>query len=84
MVGDVVPVWVDRLGRVTGRAPVSRGLVDVRTVLFGTATVAGIGLVLLGFGGLLRIGTNRRRLRHWGAEWACFGPRWTTRRWPRN
>lgn len=82
--GDVVPVWVDRAGRVTGHAPVSGALVDIRVALAGTATVAGIGLVLFALGGLLRIGTNRRRMRHWAAEWACFGPRWTTRRWPRS
>ncbi len=82
--GDVVPVWVDRAGRVTGREPVSSALIDVRVVLVETATVAGIVTVLLALGGLVRIGTNRRRLRHWGAEWACIGPRWTTRRWPRS
>jgi hypothetical protein len=82
--GTVVPIWVDRSGRVTGREPVTAGLVDVRVALVETATVGSVGIVLFALGALLRLGTNRRRMTHWAAEWACFGPRWTTRRWGRN
>jgi hypothetical protein len=69
---------------VTGRQPLTAGIVQARSVLFGIASVAGLAAGLLLLGWLIGLVLNRRRMAYWGIEWACFGPRWTTRRWPRN
>ena len=82
--GTKVSIWVDRAGRVTGRHPMTVGMVKVRTALVEFLTVAGVAIVLLALGGLVRLLLNRRRMAYWGIEWACFGPRWSTRRWPRS
>jgi hypothetical protein len=82
--GTKISVWVDGAGRVTGRRPMTVGVVKVRTFLVEFLTVAGVALALLLLGGLVRLLLNRRRMAYWGIEWACFGPRWSTRRWPRS
>lgn len=82
--GDSVPIWVNPAGRMTGRAPLSTGLVTVRTALAEFGTAIGLALVALALAGLLRVLMDRRRMAYWAMEWACFGPRWTTRRWPRS
>jgi hypothetical protein len=82
--GTRVAVWVNRAGRVTGRAPMTPGTVQFRTLLTEYMTVAGLALLVLGLMGLLRLLLNRRRMMTWALEWACFGPRWSTRRWPRS
>lgn len=82
--GAKVSIWVDWAGRVTGRRPLTVDMVKVRTVLAGFLSVAGLGLALLIVTGLLRLLLNRRRMAYWGIEWACFGPRWSTRRWPKS
>src|ERR1022692_1850231 len=70
--------------RCPGRHPMTVGMVKVRTALVEFLTVAGVAIVLLALGGLVRLLLNRRRMAYWGIEWACFGPRWSTRRWPRS
>jgi hypothetical protein len=82
--GAKVSIWVTAAGAVTGRRPMTAGMVRVRTLLVQYLTVAGLGLTLLLFGFLLRVLLNRRRMSYWAMEWACFGPRWTTRRWPKT
>jgi len=82
--GTKVSIWVDTAGRVTGRHPMTVGMVKVRAVLVEFLTVTGVALALLALGGLVRLLLNRRRMAYWGIEWACFGPRWSTRRWPRS
>jgi hypothetical protein len=69
---------------VIGRHPMTVGMVKVRTVLVEFLTIVGVALALLALGGLVRLLLNRRRMAYWGIEWACFGPRWSTRRWPRS
>jgi hypothetical protein len=83
-VGTKVSIWVDGAGRATGRRPMTVGMVKIRTVLAEFLTVTGVALALLALGGLVRMLLNRRRMAYWGIEWACFGPRWSTRRWPRS
>jgi hypothetical protein len=82
--GSKVRIWVNWTGRVTGRQPLTAGVVQARSVLFGIASVAGLAAGLLLLAWLIGLVLNRRRMAYWGIEWACFGPRWTTRRWPRN
>ncbi len=82
--GAKVRIWVDWAGRVTGRHPLTVGMVQARSVLFGVGSVAGLAAALFVLALLIRLMLNRRRMAYWGIEWACFGPRWTTRRWPRN
>jgi multisubunit Na+/H+ antiporter MnhG subunit len=82
--GTRVAVWVNGRGQVTGRPPMTAGTVRFRTILSEYVTAAGLALVVLGLIGLLRLLLNRRRMTTWGLEWACFGPRWSTRRWPRS
>jgi hypothetical protein len=62
----------------------SVGMVQARSVLVGVGSVAGLAGALLVLGWLIKVMLNRRRMAYWGIEWACFGPRWTTRRWPRS
>ncbi len=82
--GGRVRVWVDWAGQVMNRHPMTIGMVKVRSVLLEIGAVVALALALLLLAGLTRIWLNRRRMLHWGIEWACFGPRWSTRRWPRN
>ena len=82
--GSKVRVWVDWAGQVMNRHPMTIGMVRTRAVLVEIGSVVGLALVLLIFAGLVRIMLNRRRMVNWGIEWACFGPRWSTRRWPRS
>jgi hypothetical protein len=82
--GGRVVIWVDRNGRMTGRRPMTVSMVQARTVLAEVGSVAGLGVALLIVAALIRLLLNRRRLANWGIEWACFGPRWSARRWPRS
>jgi hypothetical protein len=84
LVGSKVRIWVDRAGQNMNRHPMTLGSVRVRSVLLEIGSVVGLGLVLLVLAFATRLMLNRRRMMHWGIEWACFGPRWSTRRWPRN
>jgi len=59
-------------------------MVEVRSVLLAVGSVVGLAVALLLLVGLVRALLNRRRIAYWGIEWACFGPRWSTRRWPRS
>jgi hypothetical protein len=80
--GDKVSIWVDPSGRQMAGRPMTLSIVQVRTVMAEVGSAVGLGLALLVLAGLIRLLLNRRRLAHWGIEWACFGPRWSTRRWP--
>jgi hypothetical protein len=82
--GSKVRVWVDWAGRVTNRHPMTIGMVRTRSVLLGLGSVVGLALALLLLAGLTKLLLNRRRMLYWGIEWACFRPRWSTRRWPRS
>lgn len=82
--GTKIRIWVDWAGRATGRRPMTITMVEVRSVLLAVGSVLGLAVALLLMVGLVRVMLNRRRMACWGLEWACFGPRWTTRRWPRN
>jgi hypothetical protein len=78
--GQLVRVWVDHAGKMTGQQPVTVGVVVGRVVMAALGTVAGVGLTLMMLAGSVRWLLNRRRLARWGIEWALVGPRWTSRR----
>lgn len=78
--GTVVPVWVDQHGHLTGRRPLTAGAVGFRVLAVEVLASAGLAATALMLGWLLRWLTNRRRMACWGTEWACIGPRWSTRR----
>lgn len=82
--GSVIGIWVNWSGHPTGRHPMTAALVRVRSVLLQSLAVVCLGALAMASAGLARWLLNRRRLAAWGMEWACFGPRWTARRWPRN
>ena len=82
--GAKVRVWVDWAGQVMNRHPMTIGMVRSRAMLIEIGSMAGLALVLLLLAGVTRLLLNRRRMLYWGIEWACFGPRWSTRRWPRS
>ncbi|MDR2983366.1 MAG: hypothetical protein LBV34_00860 [Nocardiopsaceae bacterium] len=82
--GAKVRVWVDWSGRVMNRHPMTVGMVRTRALLLEIGSVVGLALALLLLAGVIRLMLNRRRMLNWGIEWACFGPRWSTRRWPRS
>ena len=77
--GQLVQVWVDGSGRVTG--PPLLGAELTRRVA-GAEVLAplalGVVLLLVAFG--VRCLLNRRRLREWEADWAFIGPRWSRHR----
>lgn len=77
--GQLVKVWVDGSGRVTG--PPLRGAELTRRVA-GAEVLAplALGVVLLMVGFVVRWLLNRRRLRDWEAGWASIGPRWSRHR----
>jgi len=62
----------------------TQAMVGLRSALIEVGTVAALAILLSAFGALAAYMLNRRRMTSWGLDWACFGPRWTTRRWPRN
>lgn len=82
--GGRVSIWVTQKGALTGRHPMTAAMVRLRTLLIEVGTVAALAIVLFMIGGFAAFMLNRRRMITWGIDWACFGPRWTTRRWPRS
>ncbi len=74
----------DRSGALTGRHPMTPAMVRLRSALIEMGAVAALALVLCAVAGVAAAMLNRRRMLAWGIDWACFGPRWTTRRWPRS
>jgi hypothetical protein len=78
--GTVVPVWINRAGQLTGTRPLTYGGVTSRVVAIEVLAGVALAVAALLAAGLIRWLTNRRRMANWGFEWACIGPRWSTRR----
>jgi hypothetical protein len=76
---SVVPIWVDRQGRLTGGQPVTAELVSARVAAIEVLAVAGMAAAALLVAAIVRWLTNRRRMTYWTIEWDCFGPRWSAR-----
>jgi hypothetical protein len=77
--GAVVPIWVDRAGRLTGGQPLTSGLLSARVVAIDILAVAALAIIALLLAALLRWLTNRRRMTCWAIEWDCIGPHWSAR-----
>ena len=77
--GQLVQVWVDGSGRVTGPpllgAELSRRVVGAEVL---APLALGVALLIVAF--VVRWLLNRRRLRDWEAGWASIGPRWSRHR----
>jgi len=78
-VGQLVQVWVDGSGRVTG-PPLLGAELTRRVVGAEVLAPLALGVVLLFVGFAVRWLLNRRRLRDWEVGWASIGPRWTRHR----
>ncbi|HET9896088.1 MAG TPA: hypothetical protein VFQ44_14265 [Streptosporangiaceae bacterium] len=77
--GANVPIWVNRSGQLTGKRPMTTGVVGVRVAAVESLAVTSLAVVTLLLAWLVRWIMDRRRLTYWGIEWACFGPRWSAR-----
>jgi hypothetical protein len=77
--GQLVRIWVDSSGRVTG-PPLPGAELTRRVVSAEVLGPLALGVVLLIVALAVRWLLNRRRLREWEAGWASIGPRWTRHR----
>lgn len=78
--GSVVKIWVNRDGQMTGKRPLSSSAVGVRVAAVESLAATLLAVLALLLAWLVRWCSDRRRMTYWGIEWACFGPRWSTRR----
>ena len=76
--GSSVPVWVNRVGWLTGPPPSHRA-VRASEAAAPVFVVLVLGIVLLCLAGAGRWALDRRRLANWEAAWAAVGPEWTRR-----
>jgi hypothetical protein len=77
--GSTVMVWVNQAGQLTD-TPLNASQVASRAQLSEGLAVAGLAVVLLLIGCLVRWVLDRRRLAAWDADWLATGPRWSSRR----
>ena len=77
--GSTVMVWVNEAGQLT-ESPLNASQVTSRAELSEGLGVAGLAMVLLLIGCLVRWVLDRRRLAAWDADWLATGPRWSSRR----
>jgi hypothetical protein len=78
-VGSTVMVWTNQAGQHTA-APLSASQVGGRADLSEVLAVAGLAVMLIVAGRLVRWALNRRRLAAWDADWLANEPRWSQRR----
>jgi len=52
----------------------------MRAIAIEVLTAAGLAAAALLLAIAVRWLMNRRRMTYWAIEWACFGPRWSSRR----
>jgi hypothetical protein len=76
LAGRRLEVWVNRSGQPTG-SPLPDSELTRRVIGAEGLAPAGLAVVLLGVGGVVRWLMNRRRLAAWETGWASTGPRWT-------
>jgi hypothetical protein len=77
--GRTVQVWVNGSGRPTG-SPLLHSELMKRVLGAELLAPAGVAVLLLAVGGLVRLLMDRRRLAGWETGWASIGPRWTRHR----
>lgn len=76
--GDVVPVWLDRTGRLVA-APISPASASVVGWTWGVAVVLGGWAVLALLWTGVRAWTTHRNAATWAREWAMVEPTWSGR-----
>jgi hypothetical protein len=76
--GSVIPVWVDRAGRLV-RGPLAAGELLGGGALPAAGAVAVLAAILVIAAAVARRSLDRRRLAGWEAAWASVGPEWTGR-----
>ncbi|HEY7145955.1 MAG TPA: hypothetical protein VH637_17080 [Streptosporangiaceae bacterium] len=77
--GDMVRVWVNQSGQLTG-PPLSGSQLSMRVTSAIALAPAILATVLLGAGWLARSMLDRRRLAAWESDWAQVAPHWTGQR----
>jgi len=77
--GSTLQIWVDRSGRPSAFAPLTRRAVETRVITAAALAAAAFAITLVTAALCLRRLLNRRRLAGWAAAWAVVGPRWTRR-----
>ncbi len=78
--GTVVKVWVTPAGQLTSGAPLTGDMVGGRALAIEMLVAGGLAAAAALLGLAVRWLANRRRMAYWGLEWACIGPRWSSRR----
>lgn len=76
--GTAFRLWVDASGRLTG-SPMRESDVAGNVVVVAVATVAAVGILLLGAGASAHLILGRKRLAAWDADWRATEPQWTHR-----
>jgi hypothetical protein len=77
--GRVVPVWLNRAGRVQV-PPATAAQVGERSSVAALTALTALAIVLAGLVLLIRRVLDRRRLAGWGAAWLSVGPQWSRQR----
>jgi hypothetical protein len=77
--GSTVGVWTNEAGQLTD-PPLQRPQVISRAQVTGGLAVAGLAVVLIAAGWVVRRVLDRRRMAEWDADWLATGPRWSPRR----
>jgi hypothetical protein len=75
-----VPIWVNHTGHFTGISPITASVVTFRVIIVELLTAIGLAMAGLALAIGIRWVMNKRRMANWAIEWACFGPRWSSRR----
>ena len=74
--GAVVPVWLDRSGKVQP-PPLNHGQVSYRATLAAATAVVALGVSLFCLALIGRWVLDRRRIAAWETAWRSVGPQWS-------
>jgi hypothetical protein len=77
--GRVVPVWLNRAGRVQV-PPATAVQVAERSSVAALTAITALAIVLAGLALLIRQVLDRRRLAGWATAWLSVGPQWSRQR----
>ena len=77
--GQIVPIWLNRAGRVEA-PPATAAQVGERASVAGLTALMALAIVLGGLTLLVRRVLDRRRLARWEAAWLAVGPQWSRQR----
>jgi len=77
--GQRMTVWVTPAGQLTHQ-PLTRAQVLEWEVTAAILAPAGLAVLLVVAGSIVRVLANRRRMASWTRDWAATGPRWSSLR----